>query len=324
MIIDCAMYEQGVRLDRPPTIDAMHDLADRPDAFVWIGLRMPQPDELGGVLEQLGFGDEVDVADVLKPHRRPVLMIEGSTLQLVLRTAQYIDRDETIALGEITLLVRERVFVSVRHGHASPLANLRGALEADGEVLAQGPLAVLTAIVDLVVGDYSPAIDGFENDVMEVERDVFSEGGHQPVRRLYRLKRELREFQSPVDALDEPFVRLVHYIRRYGDDDLRQDIDEVSDQLDRTVARIRSLSNLIDAALTATLAQVGIQQNEDMRRISAWVAMAAVPTLLAGIYGMNFSHMPELSWRLGYPIALATMAIVVVVLWRTFKRRNWL
>jgi len=324
VIIDCAMYEHGHRLDRPATIDAMDDLADHPDAFVWIGLRMPSAEELGDVLNKLGFEAEIEVSEVLTPHRRPVLTIEGRSLQLVLRTARYVDKDETISLGEMTLLVRDRAFVSVRHGPASPLGQLRQSLEAEGEQLAQGPLGVLTSIVGLVVADYSPALDGFENDVMEVERDVFSEGGPQPVRRLYRLKREVRMFQSPVDALDEPFARLVYYIRRHGDADLSQDIDEISDQLDRTVARTRSLSNLIDAALTATLAQVGIQQNEDMRKISAWVAMAAVPTLLAGIYGMNFTHMPELKWTIGYPLALLVMAVVVVALWRMFKRRHWL
>jgi magnesium transporter len=324
VIIDCAMYEHGHRLDRPATLDAMGDLDDRPEAFVWIGLRLPSAEELGEVLSRLGFEAEIDVSEVLTPHRRPVLTIEGRSLQLVLRTARYIDEDETITLGEMTLLVRDRAFVSVRHGPASPLGELRKSLEADGEQLIQGPLGVLTAIVNLVVADYSPALDGFENDVMEVEREVFSEGGPAPVRRLYRLKREVRMFQSPVDALDEPFARLVYYIRRHGDADLSQDIDEISDQLDRTVARTRSLSNLIDAALTATLAQVGIQQNEDMRKISAWVAMAAVPTLLAGIYGMNFTHMPELDWTIGYPLALVVMAVVVVGLFRTFKRRHWL
>jgi magnesium transporter len=324
VIIDCAMYEGGKRLDRPPGLAGVADLDEHPDAFVWIGLRMPSVAELEAVFAQLGLGADIGVEEVLTPHRRPVLTIEGRTLQLVLRTAQYVDRDETISLGEMTLLVRDRAFVSVRHGPASPLAHLRETLEADGEQLSKGPLGVLTAIVNQVVADYSPALDGFENDVIEVEREVFSEGGPQPVRRLYRLKREVRVFQSPVDALDEPFARLVYYVRRHGDADLSQDIDEVSDQLDRTVARTRSLSNLIDAALTATLAQVGIQQNEDMRKISAWVAMAAVPTLLAGIYGMNFTHMPELDWSFGYPLAVAVMVIVVVSLWRAFKRRHWL
>lgn len=324
VIIDCALYHDGERIEVEPTFACLKDVRDRPGTLAWLGLSMPSVEELTEVFEILGFDEELTVDEVMAPHRRPVLRIEGSVLQLVLRTARYVDRDETISLGELTLLIRDNVIVSVRHGHASPLSTLRSHLEADPSRLAQGPLGILTAIATQVISDYGPALDGFENDVAEVERDVFSIDGPQPVRRLYRLKREVRWFQGPLDALDEPFARLVRHVRRHGDEDLLQDISEASDQLDRTIARIRSLSNLLDAALTASLGQTGIQQNEDMRKISAWVAMAAVPTLVAGIYGMNFTDMPELGWSVGYPLTLLGMVVVVLILYRFFKKNGWL
>ncbi len=324
VIVDCALYSEGRRLDVPATIESLGLLPAHEGAFAWLGLSMPSPDELRHAVDVLGCAGQIEVDEVLSPHTRPVLSLDGPALEIVLRTASYVDRDETISLGELTLLVWSHVIIAVRYGKASPLTRLRSELEADPERLATGPLAVLAAIVAQVVADYSPALDGFEHDVIEVERDVFSEGGPQPVRRLYRLKREVRMFQSPLEALDEPLARLIRHIRRHADAETLETLTEASDQLDRTIGRTRSLSNLLDAALTASLAQTGIQQNEDMRKISAWVAMAAVPTLVAGIYGMNFDHMPELDSKLGYPLTLVGMAAIAVGLHRFFKRSGWL
>jgi magnesium transporter len=324
VLVDAALYANGRRLDLPTPADVVRQLDACPGAFAWIGFSMPGVDELTPVIQALGGTGDITVEEILAPHQRPVLSRDGPALQLVLRTARYVDSQETISLGEMTILVFPRAVVSVRFGHASPLSALRAELESEPEQLASGPLGVLTAIVDKVVDDYSPALDGFEHDVIEVENDVFHDGGPRPVRRLYRLKREVRRLQSPLEALDEPLSRLVRHVRRHGDPETLADLIEASDQLDRTIDRTRSLSNLIDAALTATLAQTGIQQNEDMRKISAWVAMAAVPTLIAGVYGMNFDHMPELGWRAGYPLVLVVMGVVVLALYRWFKRNGWL
>ncbi|MCE9620827.1 MAG: magnesium and cobalt transport protein CorA [Actinomycetia bacterium] len=324
MIVDCALYAAGHRLDLPPTLDSLAKIPEHPGAFGWLGFRMPNADELGRAVETLGHPDDIEIDEVLAPHTRPVLSIEGSALQIVLRTAQYVDRDETISLGELTLIVWNNAIISVRYGQASPLAYLRSELELEPERLAHGPLAVMAAIIEQVVADYSPALDGFEHDVIEVERDVFSDSGTQPVRRLYRLKREVRLFQSPLEALDEPLERLIRHVRRQADAESLETLMETSDKLGRTIARTRSLSNLLDAALTASLAQTGIQQNEDMRKISAWVAMAAVPTMVAGIYGMNFEHMPELRSSVGYPLTLIGMGGVVLFMYRVFKRSGWL
>ena len=324
MIVDCALYEAGRRIACASTIESLGLLETHPDAFAWIGLAIPNADELTAVCEILGLGDAVDVGEVLAPHRQPVLSIEGPLIQLVLRTARYVDSEEVISLGELAVIVSHRAVVSIRYGKASPLSKLRADLEADPELLAGGPAAVLVAIIEQVIADYGPALNGFEQDMNEVERDVFDDRGPQPVRRVYRLKREVRVLQSPLEALPDPLARLLRHLRRSESIEVVEDLSEAVDQLDRTISRTRSLSNLLDAALTASLAQTGIRQNEDMRRISAWVAMAAVPTLIAGIYGRNFEDMPELSSGAGYPLVMLVMTAIVAFLYRYFRRSGWL
>ncbi len=262
--------------------------------------------------------------EILTPHDRPVLSVDGPTVQLVLRTARYDDQTEAVDLGEMTLLVTPTSIVSIRHGQASQLAPVRAALERDPDRLRLGPMAVLTAVIDRVVRDYGPALDGFENDVIEAELDVFTDIHHQPVERLYRLKREVRRTLVAFDALQDPLNRLIRALGKTLPEELVADLNEAADQLDRAVTRANSLSGLLDAALTASLTQISVQQNNDMRKISAWVAMAAVPTMIAGIYGMNFDSMPELDATFGYPLVLFVMATTVALLLRYFKRSGWL
>ncbi len=322
MIVDCGVYERGVRLDVGPYPEGAIGWLDHPDSFVWLGLRIPNEDELTAACEAFDLFD-VDPGDVLAPHDRPVLSVDDGVLHMVLRTARYDDVDETIALGEMTVLLGRRTIISIRHGHASPLSTVRHELESDPERLAHGPQAVLSAIITRVIADYRPALDGFEKDVIEVERDVFSETRSQPIRRLYKLKREIRSLLVAIDALEEPLHRLIRKVGPSTTQEVHDDLVEAADQLTRTVNRTQSLSGLIDAALTASLAQISVQQNEDMRRISAWIAMAAVPTLIAGIYGMNFEYFPETQWRIGYPLILGSMALIVVLMYRGFKRGGW-
>ncbi|MDO8363464.1 MAG: magnesium and cobalt transport protein CorA [Actinomycetota bacterium] len=322
MIVDCAVYEQGARLDAGLYPVLLGQWRHHPQSFVWLGLRMPKEDELEAACAALGL-DELDAAEVLAPHDRPVLGIEDGIVQMVLRTARYDDVNEVISLGEMTVLVGERALISIRHGHASPLSKLRHELERDCDRLQLGPYAVLAAIIGRVIADYRPALDGFEKDVIEVERDVFSETRTQPVRRLYKLKREVRSLLVAIDALEEPLERLIRVVGPSMPKDVQDDLAEATDQLTRTVNRTQSLSGLIDAALTASLAQISVQQNADMRRISAWVAMAAVPTMVAGIYGMNFAHFPELEWRYGYPLVIGGMLLIAGLMYRGFKRGGW-
>ncbi|MET0663857.1 MAG: magnesium and cobalt transport protein CorA [Ilumatobacteraceae bacterium] len=341
MIIDCAAYVDGKRLDvdtsciptpgmLPPSMAEAEfddtDAAPRWDAsdgFVWLGLRMPDVAELGEWCDALHI-DEVDPAAVLAPHARPVLTVNGTTVQLVLRTIRYDDREEIASLGEMTLLVRPHSIVTIRHGPTSPLGELRQALERDPRRLREGATAVMVAVIGRVIDDYGPALDGFEADAIEVEGEVFSDSSRQPVRRLYQLKRELRRMFVALDALQDPLDRLMRVFEDHLSREVLADMRENADQLARAAARARSLSDLLDSALTASLTQISVQQNDDMRKISAWVAMAAVPTLVAGIYGMNFDSMPELRSPAGYPLVLLGMAIIVALLYRRFKRSGWL
>ena len=293
------------------------------DGFVWLGLRMPDEAELQQGMDALGIAG-VSARNVLTPHARPVLTVEGPVVQLVLRTAAYEDRNETIALGEMTLLVGPRSVLTIRHGQASELSSARAALEADPERLRLGPAAVVAAVVNVVIDGYGPALDGFENDVIEVERDVFSDSNRQPVQRLYKLKREVRRMIVAIDSLDDPLARLIRVRGSHMPAPILHDLNEASDQLDRAVTRAHSLSGLLDAALTASLTQISVRQNDDMRKISAWVAMAAIPTVVAAIYGMNFENMPELEWAGGYPLVLSLTAIAVALLYRQFKKSDWL
>ncbi len=346
MIVDCAAYVDGRRVEIDPASPSIRRWATAPggggrstsdgvdeacgsdrfvpaDGFFWLGLRMPDQDELASVCRKLHF-DEVSPDEILTPHTRPVLALDGSTLQLVLRTARYEDSAERIALGEMTLLVGPRSVVSVRHGRASPLAEVRAALERDPQRLRLGPTAVLAAVVGRVIDDYGPALDGFENDAVEVEEEVFSATGGQPVKRLYNLKREVRRMLIAIDSLQDPLNRMLRAVGHDMPPEVLADLHEAADQLDRAVTRAASLSGLLDAALAASLTQITVRQNDDMRKISAWVAMAAVPTMVAGIYGMNFDVMPELTWSFGYPLVLVVMALVVTALYRSFKRSGWL
>ncbi len=323
MIVDSAAYVEGHRIEVEPTAEALAAWHQRDDGFVWVGLRTPDAVELSAICTALDL-DDIPVSAVLAPHTRPVLEIEGTTVQMVLRTARYNDPEELLVLGEMTVLIGPRAIVTVRHGQASPLSQLRAQLESEPARLREGPAAVATAIVGRVIDDYGPALDGFENDAVEAERDVFSETRHQPVKRLYQLKREVRELLVAVDALQDPLNRLIRVIGQQLPSDVLADLNEAADQLDRTVTRIMSLSGLLDAALTASLAQISVQQNEDMRKISAWVAIAAVPTMVAGIYGMNFEHMPELGYAASYPIVIGGMVVVAVLMYRAFRKSGWL
>jgi magnesium transporter len=320
--IDCAAYVDGHRREfDPATMTIDDDVVG--DGFVWLGLRMPDQAELQQAMDSLGIAG-VSALDVLTPHARPVLTVDGPIVQLVLRTAAYEDRNETIALGEMTLLFGSRAVITIRHGQASELSSARAALEVDPDRLRLGPAAVVAAVVNVVIDGYGPALDGFENDVIEVEGDVFSDSIRQPVQRLYRLKREVRRMIVAIDSLDDPLARLIKVRGSHFPPPVLHDLNEAADQLDRAVTRAHSLSGLLDAALTASLTQITVRQNDDMRKISAWVAMAVVPTMVAGIYGMNFENMPELEWAVGYPFVLSLTAIAVALLYRQFKKSGWL
>jgi magnesium transporter len=243
---------------------------------------------------------------------------------LVLKTARYVDPTEVIELGELLVFLGDDYIITVRHGEASSLKPVRESLEEDPEHLRRGPGAVLHAILDRVVDDYGPAIQGLETDIDEVEDELFSGERTNPAERIYRLQREVLQFRKATAPLVEPMERLAQGQYSQIHPEIREYFRDVNDHLIRTRDQLDAMRDLLAGSLQANLAQVAVRQNDDVRRISAWVAIIAVPTAIAGIYGMNFDHMPELNWGVGYPGALGLMLVICTLLYFRFKRAGWL
>jgi magnesium transporter len=243
---------------------------------------------------------------------------------LVLKTARYVDPTEVVELGELLVFLGHDYVITVRHGPASELGPVRESLESDPKRLSKGPGVVLHAILDRVVDDYGPAIDGLQEDIDQVEEELFSGRRSNPGERIYRLLREVLEFRRASAPLVDPIEKLAagHYSQ--VDKEIRNYFRDVNDHLIRARDQLDGMHDLLASSLQANLAQVAVRQNEDMRRISAWVAIVAVPTALAGIYGMNFEHMPELTWTYGYPAVLLVMLTICSSLYWYFRRSGWL
>ncbi|HWC11740.1 MAG TPA: magnesium and cobalt transport protein CorA [Acidimicrobiales bacterium] len=324
MIADCAVYDNGVRREGECALEeALAAAHASPDTFVWIALNEPTETEFASVIEEFDL-HPLAVEDAVHAHQRPKLETYGRTLFIVLKPARYVDPDEVVSLSEIMLFLGGDFLITVQHGKSDVPLEVRRMLEADPARLKCGPLGVLHAIVDRVVDDYALVVRGLNTDIDEIERQVFSDERKNHAERIYRLKSEVLEFRQAVVALDDPVDDLAKGKVRTTDTLLLDYFRDVHDHVLRIAQRVEAIDNLLSSALTANLAQVGVRQNEDMRRISAWVAIVAIPTMIAAIYGMNFEHMPELGWVLGYPLTLLVMATWSVGLYVLFRRRGWL
>ncbi len=293
------------------------------DQFVWIGLHEPTEEEFDSVRREFAL-HPLAVEDAINAHQRPKLEEYDDSVFVVLKTARYVDHEEVVQLGEIDLFIGEGFIVSVRHGAASGLEQVRAEIEQREELLRKGPGAVLHAVVDRVVDDYKPVIDALETDIEEVEADVFSPDRQASAQRIYKLKREVLEFLHAVSPLADPLEQLSRGHLGFVDKKTRAYFRDVHEHLIRSAERLENDRDLLTSVLTANLTQISVQQNEDIRKISAWVAIVAVPTMIAGVYGMNFENMPELGWRYGYPMALAIMLAACSGLYGWFKRSQWL
>lgn len=324
VIVDCALYERGVR--RPGQLDvseAPRACGDR-ERFVWLGMYEPTPEEFDTVRRHFDL-HELAVEDALSAHQRPKLETYDESVFMVVKSARYLDATETIEFGEILVFIGDGFIVHVRHGEATPLRDVRRRLESRPDLVACGPSAVLYAIVDQVVDSYGAVLDGLDNDIREVELSVFSEESNdEAAERIYFLKREVLELRDSLAPLQRPLYDLSHLAVPYVNEDTREYFRDVSDHLIRMVEAVNRANDLLASVLSANLTRVGVRQNEDMRKISAWAAILAVPTALAGIYGMNFDSMPELRWRWAYPLVLLFMGLICVGLHRAFKRTGWL
>ncbi|MPY60367.1 magnesium and cobalt transport protein CorA [Streptomyces spongiae] len=329
-IVDCALYEYGRR--RPghlPLDEAMDAARVTPGGFVWIGLHSPTADQLQIVARAFGL-HPLAVEDALEAHQRPKLERYDDTLFLVLRTAVYLDHDELtpttdiVGTGEIMAFAGRDFIVVVRHDPAEQLGGVRSRLEADPERLAHGPVAVLHAIADTVVDQYLEVVTALEADTDQVENDAFSPNTGHEVGRIHQLKRELVELRRTVAPLAQPLRELAERRVPGVDRELAAYFRDVADHLAQAAERVAVLIELVDNALSMALAQTSVQQNHDMRRMSAAAALIAIPVAIAGVYGMNFDHMPELRRHFGYPSMLLATGVLVTVVYLVFRKKRWL
>jgi magnesium transporter len=333
-MVDCGVYADGIRLPGKYThaaaLDKVRELElDGVRAFVWVGLHEPDERQMQAVADVFGL-HELAVEDAVHAHQRPKLERYDNTLFLVLKTIMYVEHEsvakarEIVETGEIMIFVGPDFVVTVRHGDHGGLAGVRKRMDTTPANCALGPYAVLHAIADHVVDHYLEVTDLVENDIDAMEENVFSPTSDTDIEHIYLLKREVVEMRRAVGPLNLALQRLGSDHNDLISKEVRRYIRDVVDHNTQASDRIASYDEVLSSLVQAAVGKVSMQQNMDMRKISAWVAIAAVPTALAGIYGMNFEHMPELAWTWGYPAVLLVMATVCSVLYFTFRRNHWL
>jgi magnesium transporter len=325
VIVDCALYRAGARVavGDASGLSEVRSHATGAGDFVWVGLHDPTQDELDRVAAAFEL-HPLAVEDALKAHQRPKLDHYGESMFLTLKTLWYVDELDAVETGEVNLFVGPDFVVTVRHGTGAELATARGRLEEDASVLGHGPSAVVYAVCDRVVDGYEDVVASLEVDVDEVETSVFSPDRSNDSERIYTLKREIAEVRRAVLPLREPMRRFASGGVPIVESASAVFFRDVNDHLNRAAETVDGLDSLLSTAFDAQMAQLSVQQNEDMRKISAGAALVVVPTLIAGIYGMNFDRMPELHWDLGYGWALLLMLGTSLGLLWFFKRSGWL
>ncbi|MFE6229191.1 MULTISPECIES: magnesium and cobalt transport protein CorA [unclassified Streptomyces] len=337
-VIQATLYREGRKVSSPATLaETYRQLREHPDGMAWIGLHRPTEEELHSLAAEFDL-HELAVEDALEAHQRPKLERYGDTLFVVLRAARYLDAQEEVDFGELHIFVGPDFLITVRHGAAPDLSAVRRRMEGNPDLLALGPEAVLYAILDAVVDGYAPVVAGVQNDVDEIETEVF--GGDPAVsRRIYELSREMVEFQRATRPLVGMLHGLMAGFAKYGtDEELQRYLRDVADHVTHTSERVDGFRQALTEILTVNatlvtqqqnaemraLAEAGFEQNEEIKKISSWAAILFAPTLVGTIYGMNFDHMPELHWAGGYPFAVLLMAVVCTSLYVVFKRKDWL
>jgi magnesium transporter len=274
---------------------------------------------------------ELAVEDAISAHQRPKMERYEGSLFTVLRPARYLDSSETVEFGELHVFTGKNFVVTVRHAEMAGVGRVRRRMEARPELLRHGPEAVLYALLDRVVDDYAPVVAGLQNDIDEIEDQLFS-GDSSVSRRIYELAREVIQFQRAIHPLPDMMHQLKRGFGKYGvETELQHSLRDVEDHVERVISRADSFRDLLQNALTldGTLTanrqnEASAEQNEQVKKISSWAAILFAPSFVAGIYGMNFDHMPELHWAFGYPLALVLMVAVAALMYVVFKRKGWL
>ncbi len=336
-IVDNAVYVEGVRVADPPSLTETFEYMRAQKGMAWIGLYRPSEDELHQVAEEFGL-HPLAVEDALLGHQRAKFERYGDILFIVLRPARYLDGPEEVEFGEVHLFIGPDFAITVRHAESPDLAAVRSRLEATPDLLRLGPNAVLYAVLDQVVDEYSPVVQGLENDIDEIDDQLFS-GESEVSRRIYELAREVMGFQRAIgplvpmlDTLYLGFSKSDREIElRRGMRDVRDHAIKVSERADgfRTVLQNALITNstLVTERQNEQmreLSETSITQGEQVKRISSYAAILFTPSLVTGVYGMNFTHMPELDWTLGYPLAVLLMIVLSGGLFLLFKRKGWL
>jgi magnesium transporter len=329
VIVDRAIYRDGTRVAAPQDLAEMAAACRDADGIAWLGLYRPTREEFADVTREFAL-HELAVEDAVGAHQRAKLEYYGETLFCVLHPARYIDETETVEFGEVHVFAGPRFVITVRHGHAPDLAAVRRSLETRPDLLRRGPVVILHAIMDRVVDDYAPVLAGVENDIDEIEDEVFDAGVRADLsRRIYELTREVIAFQRAIKPLVAMLERLIvapgveeeegRYLRDVHDHALR--VQEQADGFRELLQNILSVTLTLE---TKTLGEVANEQNDQVKKISAWAAILFAPSMVGTVYGMNFEHMPELRWQHGYAFALALMGAVSLALYLLFKRRHWI
>jgi magnesium transporter len=336
MIVDNAIYVDGRRAAEPAALQETYEACRERHGLAWIGLYEPAEEEFSSVAEEFGL-HPLAVEDAINAHQRPKIERYGETLFTVLKPARYIDESETVEFREIHAFVGTDFVVTVRHGKASTLDRVRRRLESMPELLCRDSEAILYAIMDRVVDDYTPVVAGLEHDIDEIETEVFS-GNTGVSKRIYELSREAIQFRRCTAPLVGILSNLIEDDASQIDTEVRRYLRDVQDHVERVNEQVAALRELLQNILSVNLTLVGLSQNEEInkltqasmeqseevKRISAWAAILFAPTLVGTVYGMNFNHMPELHWLLGYPFALLLMILTSVSLYIVFKQRGWL
>jgi magnesium transporter len=323
MIVDYALYKDGVRYTEPSNLPELISKARTEGGFVWLGLAEPTQEEFDKIVGDFRF-HPLAVEDAVTAKQRPKLEEYPDLQFCVLRTAFYDEVKSEVSTGEIFCFIGEHFIVVVRHGDGSPLVNTRQLLEGNPTQLAKGPYAVLHAIIDHAIDCYIDIAAELEQDVMQVENKVFSGKRQTQSQEIYFLKREVIEFRNAIDPLLSPLQKLASEGALHVNPSLTPFFRDTLDHLSRASDAASGLDALLTSALQADLAHIQVQQNSDMRKITSYVALASVPTMVAGIYGMNFEFMPELQWEFGYPLVVGSLILLTAALYRKFKKSEWL
>jgi magnesium transporter len=323
MIVDCALYQNGLRVADSGDISDLVDQARESNGFVWVGLAEPSQEEFDHIVGELNF-HPLAVEDAVNAQQRPKIEEYAGLTFFVLKTVFYDESKSAISTGELMCFVDQHFIVIVRHGEGSPLATVRHEIESRPDFLAQGPFAVLHAVTDRVIDGYTAIALELENDVIALETKVFGGMRQTFSQEIYFLKRELIEYRHAIEPLVIPLQKLVSEVFSSTPEPLKPFFRDTLDHLQRACEHASGMDSLLSSALQADLAHIQVRQNEDVRKISAWVALAAGPTMVAGIYGMNFDNMPELHWKYGYFMVLGLVTSFSLALLYKFKKEKWL